>query len=207
MSHLERPQIYLITPPEFDFPSFTHILSAVLDSVEVACLRLSLASNDENRVRRACDTVRDVAHARDVPLVIDTHIGMVKSAGLDGVHLASGSPRSIRSARARLGPDAIVGAFCGVSRHGGMGAAEAGAEYVSFGPVAPTSLGDGAHAEHDLFAWWSEMIEIPVVAEGALDPSRIEALAPVTDFFGIGPEIWGKDDPAGEIGELASGIA
>ena len=36
--------------------------------------------------------------------------------------------------------DAIVGAFCGTSRHDGMTAGEMGADYVSFGPVAAVSL-------------------------------------------------------------------
>ncbi len=206
MSESERPQIYLITPPAFDCESFANLLSLVLDSAEVACLRLSLSSDDENEIQRACDAVREVAHAHDVPLVIDTHIQMVKRTGLDGVHLASGS-RSVRSARAELGPDAIVGAFCGVSRHAGMTAAEAGADYVSFGPAAPTSLGDGLHAEPDLFAWWSEMIEVPVVAEGVLDSACLEALVPVTDFFGIGPEIWSRDDPVRALELLTAAIA
>lgn len=206
MTGSERPQIYLITPPAFDSLIFADRVSAVLDSMEVACLRLSLSSDDESQVQRACDALREVAHSRDVPLVIDTHIQMVRRAGLDGVHLATGS-RSVRSARGALGPDAIVGAFCSASRHDGMTAADAGADYVSFGPAATTSLGDGTHAEHDLFAWWSEMIEVPVVAEGALDAAHIAALAPVTDFFGIGPEIWGHDDPAKAIIELTHAIA
>jgi thiamine-phosphate pyrophosphorylase len=40
------------------------------------------------------------------------------------------------------------------------------------------------------------MIEVPVVAEGALDIELIRAVSPHVDFFGIGDEIWGTDDPA-----------
>ncbi len=205
MFESERPQFYLVTPSEFDSPSFTKSLSAVLDSVEIACLRLNLSSNDESYVQRNCDALRDVTHARDVPLVIDTHFQMVERAGLDGVHLRSGS-RSVRSIRAALGLDAIIGAYCGSSRHDGMIAAESGADYVSFGPVAPTSLGDGGHAEYELFAWWTEMIEVPVVAEGALDLENIGIFASVTDFIGIGPEIWGKEDPVAAVREWEKAI-
>ena len=42
-------------------------------------------------------------------------------------------------------------------------------------------------------------VEVPVVAEGALDAALIRDLAPVTDFFGIGEEIWRTDDPAAEL--------
>ena len=63
-------------------------------------------------------------------------------------------------------------------------------------------LGDGAHAERELFEWWSELIEVPVVAEGALTTALVESLAPVTDFFAIGPEIWGDEDPLARLRAL-----
>ena len=46
------------------------------------------------------------------------------------------------------------------------------------------------------------MIEVPVVAEGALDEALMRTLAPVTDFFAIGDEIWRSDDPAKALGVL-----
>ncbi len=195
MAETEQPHIYLITPPEFELSIFPNALSAVLDAVDVACLRLALSSIDEDRVLRAADAVREVAHARDVPLVIQSHIQLVERLGLDGVHLLDGS-RSVRAARKELGEDAIIGAFCATSRHDGMTAGETGADYVSFGPVAPTPLGDGSYAEAELFGWWSEMIEVSVVAEGALTPELIAGLASMTDFFGVGPEIWDEESPA-----------
>ena len=77
-----------------------------------------------------------------------------------------------------------------------MTAAETGADYVAFGPVGASGLGDGSVAELDLFGWWSEMIEVPCVAEGALTPDLVAALSPVADFVAIGAEIWAADDPA-----------
>ncbi len=150
--------------------------------------------------------MREVAHARDIALVIERHVQMVERLGLDGVHLTDGA-RSVRKTRKDLGADAIIGAFCGASRHDGMTAGEAGADYVAFGPVAATPLGDGTVADPGLFAWWSEMIEVPVVAEGALTPDHIRALTPVTDFFAIGPEIWGTDDPSAALQSLAAAMA
>ncbi len=155
----------------------------------------------KKRIARAADACRELCHARDVAVVISSHIPLAERLGLDGVHLTDGA-RSVRRARKALGPDAIVGAFCGQSRHEGMSAGEAGADYIAFGPVGTSSLGDGTQAEPELFGWWSEMIELPVVAEGALDVDIVAALAPVTDFFGIGDEIWGRDDPAAALGEM-----
>ena len=104
--------------------------------------------------------------------MLDDHHRLAQRLGLDGVHLTDG-PRRLRDVRKTLGQDAIVGAFCGTSRHDGMTAAEIGADYVSFGPVSAGLLGDGTLAEPELFQWWSEMIEVPVVAEGGLTPDAI----------------------------------
>lgn len=201
MPNEDRPQIYLITPPAFTLEVFPDRLAAVLDAVDIACIRLGLATKDEDQIGRAADALREIAHARDVAIVIDTHIRLAERHGLDGVHLPDGA-RNIRKARKDLGDDAIVGSFCGVSRHEGINAAEAGADYVSFGPVGDTALGDGSQATDDLFSWWSEMIEVPVVAEGALTAARVATLAPITDFFAIGEEIWQADDAVAALRAL-----
>jgi thiamine-phosphate pyrophosphorylase len=205
MDEIEQPQIYLITPPEFELDTFPDRLKQVLDTHQVACVRLSLATRDEDRIARAADACREVTHARDIALVIDSHILMVERLGLDGVHLLDG-PRSVRAARKELGEDAIVGAFCGTSRHDGMNAGEAGADYVSFGPIGSTGLGDGSHAEREIFEWWSEVIEVPIVAEGGLDAEQVASFAPVTDFLAFGEEIWREDDAAAALGRLISAI-
>lgn len=201
----ERPQIYLITPPELELGRFPNDLARVLDAHEVACVRLALSTHDEAELSRAADACRDVTHARDVALVIETHFVLAERLGLDGVHLLDGA-RQVRAARKALGPDAIVGSFCGTSRHDGISAGEAGADYISFGPAGVSALGDGRQAEAELFSWWTEMIEIPVVAEGALDVNYVSELTEITDFFGIGAEIWNTDDPVATLTTMTSAI-
>ncbi|GHF67820.1 thiamine phosphate synthase [Seohaeicola zhoushanensis] len=201
MSTQDRPQLYLITPPAFELESFPDRLAAVLDSAEIACVRLDLATRDEDTILRAADALREVTIARDVALVISEHVLLAQRLGLDGVHLRDAA-RSVRAARKTLGPDAIVGCFCGTSRHDGMTAGEAGADYVAFGPVGTSALSDGSQAPFELFEWWSEMIEVPVVAEGALTLDLIRTLAPVTDFFGIGSEIWEAEDAVAALKTL-----
>lgn len=201
MTAEDRPQITLITPPALDLDVFPDLLARVLDTVEIACLRLSLASRDEDDILRAGDAARVVAHQRDVAIVIADHVLMVERLGLDGVHLTDGA-RSVRKVRKDLGADAIVGAFCGTTRHEGMNAIEAGADYAAFGPLGETALGKGERADFDVFEWWSAMIEMPCIAEGALTIELIEKFGPVTDFFGIGPEIWGSDDPVAALKAL-----
>lgn len=202
---LDHPQIYLITPSEFDLSTYPDLLSACLDSTDVGCVRLALGTKDDTRIAKAADALREITHARDVALVIESHVQMVERLGLDGVHLLDAA-RSVKKVRKDLGEDAIVGTFCGNSSHDGMTAGELGADYVSFGPAGQTPLGTGQQAGLDLFEWWSMMIEVPVVAEGALDIDLIRTLAPHVDFFGIGDEIWRTDDPAKTLGDLRTAM-
>ncbi|WP_071797647.1 thiamine phosphate synthase [Natronohydrobacter thiooxidans] len=199
------PQLYLITPPVIDLAVFPDRLARVLDGAEIACLRLALASQDEDAILRTGDALREIAHARDIPLVIADHVLMVERLGLDGVHLQGGHTR-IRKLRESMGQDAIIGAYCGSLRHDGITAGEAGADYVSFGPVGAQALGDGQVAPRDLFEWWSEMIELPVVAEGALSRDLVGSLAPVVDFLAIGEEIWSQEDPLAALRELTEAL-
>lgn len=205
MSQPSRPQITLITPPALDLDIFPDQLAAVMDGVDIACLRLSLASQDADVIARAADACRMVAHARDVAIVIENHVKFVVPHGLDGVHLTDGA-HQVRALRKDLGADAIIGAFCGVSRHDGMNAAEAGADYAAFGPAGETPLGRGEVLAFDLIAWWSQVIEVPCITEGALTLDLIRHYAPVTDFFAIGAEIWGSDNPVAALKGLVAGM-
>ncbi len=198
----DAPQIILLTPPEVD-EAFAPALARVMDGAGIGCLRIALASRDEGRVMRAADRLREAAHARDVAVVIEDHAGLVGRLGLDGVHLTDGA-RSVRRLRKDLGGDAIVGAFCGTSRHDGLTAGELGADYVAFGPVGATALGHGARADADLFAWWSEVVEVPVVAEGALDAHAVGEIGAVADWLAVGEEIWRHDDPLAALRALTA---
>lgn len=197
----DGPGIYLITPPLTDAAPFLPKLAEALDAVEIACVRLRMAGEDEDALRRAADQVREVAHQRDVAVTLTDHFRLVPHLGVDGVHLDN--PRlTVRDARKKLGEDAIVGAFAGTSKHNGMVAAEAGADYIAFGPLVHSALGDGDVAQPHLFVWWSEMIQTPVVAEGGLTLDLARALAPSVDFLALDQAIW--DHPEGPSKALKS---
>jgi thiamine-phosphate pyrophosphorylase len=163
----------------------------------VACIRLGDAG-DEATIRASAAALRPICRAQDIPLLLETHFRLARDLRLDGVHLTDGA-RQVRAARKALGAEATVGAFCGASRHAGMTAGEAGADYVAFGPVGATALGTGELAEPALFAWWAEMIELPVVAEAGLTAAAAARVARDADFLAIGPEIWWAEDPVAAL--------
>jgi thiamine-phosphate pyrophosphorylase len=195
MSQEDHPQIYLITPPVFELSAFAGDLAKVLDNTAIACVRLTLASEDISVISKTADLLRETCHERDVSLVISSHVKLAQTLGLDGVHLPKGG-KSIREVRTELGADAIIGVHAGASQHTGMIAGEAGADYVSFGPLMDTGLGDAEIASRDVFEWWSSVVEVPVVAEGNVSLDLAEQFAPVTDFFALGSELWSAETDA-----------
>ena len=158
-------------------------LARLLDAVPVACVRLDIPAAGEADVSRAADALRPICHDRDIPLLLTGHYRLVRPTGVDGVHL-NGS-RDVRDARTELGKDGLIGAYVGASRHAGMSAGEAGADYISFGPVSDTGLGSGELAPKELFALWSEAIELPVVADGGVTTDVAQDLCDVVDFFAL----------------------
>ena len=101
MAEPSSPQIYLVTPPEIELSQFPDQLARILDARAIACIRIALATREEDRLSRAADILREVAHARDVAIVIDTHLTLAERLGLDGVHLLDGA-RNVRAARKAL---------------------------------------------------------------------------------------------------------
>lgn len=202
----DGPRLYLVTPPLTSAEGFADALSAALDAAAITAVRLRMAAEDEDALKRAADLCRELCHARDVALVLTDHYRLAQPLGLDGVHLADPA-LSVREARKTLGPDAIVGAFGGASRHRAMTLAEAGADYVSLGPVAATALGDGEVASAELFEWWAEMIETPVVAEGGVTADIARALAAHADFIAADAAVWDAEGgPAAGARAMAKAI-
>ena len=202
MTESSDPKIYLITPTDIDLQgSFPEQLSAVFANFDVACLRMGLSSTDEHVLGKTADILRESCHAHDVAIIIERHMLLVESFGLDGVHLTDGA-KNVSKARKLLGSEAIVGAHCAASRHTGLSAGEVGADYVSFGPVTASKLDDGKIARTELFEWWSQLIEVPVVAEGRFDRDSAGLIGQHADFLAFGSEIWAQEDPVTKLREL-----
>jgi thiamine-phosphate pyrophosphorylase len=187
------PRLYLITPPRFELSRLVALVRAAVAHIRIACVRLDAPGAAEADLRTAADALRPICLDADVALVIAEHFRLVAPLGLDGAHVPARA--NLRDVRAAIGKDQILGVDCGTSRHAGLTAAEAGADYVAFRPVAEIGgLGDGAFAPLELFQWWAEMIEIPVVAEGGVNPALAAELAPYADFIAPHLEIWDADD-------------
>jgi thiamine-phosphate pyrophosphorylase len=178
-------RLYLLTPPALP-PDFPDLLAAALDAAEVAALRLNLPGVSDDGLARAVELVRPVTEARGVALVLEGAPSLAVRTGCDGVHFAWGE-WGVVSARRILGEGLQLGVFCGESRDLAMRAGEDGADYVGFGPFA----GGADDAASDVLGWWAELMELPVVAEGAASAGACASLASAgADFVAVGDFVW-----------------
>ena len=199
----QRCRLCLTTPPvATDFPSArtAEALAAALDAGDVACVRLTLGTHDEDTVARAARALMPECHNRGVAFILSDSVGIAGAIGADGVHLYDST--GVGPARRALGADAIVGVCCGTSRHAALVAAEAGADYVAFGPAFAANRGAKSRTDPEgpvaaspevlnVIAWWHEIAVVPCVAFGGIHADNLGALAAAgADFLAVGSALW-----------------
>jgi thiamine-phosphate pyrophosphorylase len=189
-------QLYLISPPEGGPAGLAQDLDVALSAGGIVAFRLRPASMPH----AAAQALRQICAGR-VAFLLQDDVDLALALGADGVHL--GDPAGVRAARARLGPDRILGASCGRSRHAAMLAGEDGADYIAFGEV-------GRRPQPPLFeliAWWNELFVLPCLLQGAFDEASLE-LAAHADFIGVSDEVWRHPDGAAAgVRALRQGLA
>jgi len=191
----ERARLYLITPPRVDdLAAFYRATMEALEGGDVACLQLRLKDGDridETATRAVAATVMSEVQSRGVAVIINDSVDLALELGADGVHVGR-EDTPVADARARLGPDAIVGTTCKSSRHFAMEAGEAGADYVAFGAFYPTGTKEGATpADTDVLSFWQEAMTLPCVAIGGI---TVDNGAPLVragaDFLAVSSGVW-----------------
>ena len=215
-------RLYLITRPvvpDFRFAGTAEALAAALDAGDVACVRLALCTHDEDIVTRAAKALMPECHSRGVAFILTNSINVACAIGADGVHLSDSF--GVGLARRTLGADAIIGVCCGFSRHAALVAAEAGADYVAFGPAFTANRGTEVRtrekrseaASPDVLkaiAWWHEITVVPCVAFGGIRAENLEALATAgADFLAVGSALWAEADgvPNAEASAVARNMS
>ncbi|MDR3516280.1 MAG: thiamine phosphate synthase [Azospirillaceae bacterium] len=202
-------RLYLITPPVLDPITFAPRLAEALDAGDVACVQLRLKGVDDDTVRRTIDHLRPLVQDRDVAFILNDRPDLAAATGCDGVHIGQ-DDTPYPAARQQVGADAIVGVSCMDSRHLALEAADAGADYVAFGPFFPTTTKiTDCVAGLDLLTWWNDLVEIPVVAIGGITPGNCGPLVHAgANFLAVVSAIWDHiDGPGAAVKAFNSAIA
>ncbi len=200
--------LYILTPPALpdDFPK---LLASALDAGEVAALQLRLKNVPDDDIRRAVDDLRPIAQSRGVALILNDRPDLAVETGCDGAHVGS-EDLAPATARTILGPKLQLGVSCYDSRDLALRAGEADADYVAFGAFFPSGTKDtGRRADLELLAWWSELMELPVVAIGGIDAANCAPLVRAgANFLAVTSAVWSHPDgPAAGVRAMNAAIA
>jgi thiamine-phosphate pyrophosphorylase len=199
-----RCRLYLLTPPSLhDLNKFARTLEETLAAGDVACVQLRLKDVDVSTIRHAVQKLMPICHAKDVAFILNDRPDLARDFRCDGVHVGP-EDASYDEARSIMGPDAMIGVTCRDSRHVAMDLAEAGADYVAFGPFFPSTTKDVSDREPvdpEILDIWSKTINVPCVAIGGITVENCEPLvAAGADFLAVTAGVWDyQDGPAAAV--------
>lgn len=193
-SYRNRHQIHLVTDPKRARDSLTRVVRAALRG-GVDWVQLREKSGPALKLYEDAVAVLPTAAELGAEISINDRVDVALATGAHGVHLAA---RSLPPEAARaLMPSGMV---LGVSVHSleeARAAVKAGADYVTFGHVYPTSSKPGLppRGVREL-AEIVESVEVPVLAIGGITTSNVrEVLATGAAGIAIISTILAAEDP------------
>lgn len=153
-------------------------------------------SDDSDRRLKEARTLLRLCRKHKVPLIINDDIELARAVGADGVHLGA-EDAGLRSARLRLGPDAIIGISCYNSMELARKAARAGADYIALGAFFETSTKTTAmRAPLALLEEARHNLRLPIVAIGGISTDNgAELIKAGADMLAVVSGVFGSDDP------------
>lgn len=203
-------RLYLITPPAIaDLPAFLTALEEALSAGDVAALQVRLKDVSDAEIERVTRAVLPVAQAHEVAVIMNDRPDLAAKLNCDGVHIGQ-DDAAYAEARRAVGPERMVGVTCHDSRHLAMEAAEAGADYVAFGAVFPTSTKDApTPCELEVLTIWQETMQTPCVAIGGITAENCGPVAAAgADFLAVSAYVWSHPQgPGAAVKALLAAIA
>ncbi len=159
---LRRARLYLVCGVQSD----RFLAAALRGGVDVVQLRVK--DRDDDAILAAARRYRDACDAAGALLIINDRPDLAATARADGVHIGQ-DDTSVASARAAVGPDAVIG----LSTHSPAQidtAARAEVDYIGVGPVHTTPTKPGRPPVGlELVRYASVHAAVPFFAIGGID--------------------------------------
>jgi len=152
------------------------LLDAVAEAIEggVTLIQLREKEVSSREFYQIALKVKDLAHSKGVPLLINDRLDIALAVNADGLHIGQ-EDLPLKVARKLLGPDKIIGLSVSNLEDAVQGEKE-GADYLGAGAVYPTTSKDVSESPigPDGLKKIKEAVSIPVVGIGGINLFNIE---------------------------------
>jgi thiamine-phosphate pyrophosphorylase len=195
--------VYLVTREEPDTARLAAVVGAAIDG-GVVLVQYRDKSTDAERRRRQAELLRAITSAAGVPLLINDDVDLARAIGADGVHLGR-DDAGIEIARAALGPAAIIGVSCYSDVDRARRLAAAGADYVAFGSMFPSTTKPAATRAPLSVLKEAAGLGVPRAAIGGIDATNAGMLvAAGADLLAVIGAICDAADPRSATRAIAA---
>lgn len=165
--------LYAITPTSLclDPP---RLLAAVESALRGGARLIQYRDKTDEHARRLASVraLRDLCERHRAKLIVNDDVELALEAGAHGVHLGL-DDMGLVEARARLGPDRLIGITCQDSLARARHASEGGADYLAFGAFFPSrTKPDARHATLALLEQARVSTSLPLCAIGGITPQN-----------------------------------
>lgn len=186
--------------------------SAVIQS-GIQALQYRFKGVDKQQRLQTARMLKSQCHACEPPiaLIINDDLELALEVDADGLHLGP-EDTDLRKARRLMGPDKILGASCRGSKQLAQAAAEAGADYLSFGCCFPSTTKPNApllpaQQRADLVET-ARNLGLSALLIGGINSANISQLAPAApDCIAVSSGLFDASDPKQERRTLMQALA
>lgn len=153
--------------------------------------------DDHGRRREEALALRALCREHGALFLINDDVALAAEVAADGVHLGQGD-LALAEARARLGPDAVIGITCHDRLDLAAAAASGGADYLAFGAMYASSSKPAArHCPLPLLTEACARFRLPLVAIGGITPDNAaHVIRAGADAVAVIASLWQADDIA-----------
>ncbi len=186
--------IYLITPETDDTDFLCGIIEKLLKQ-SVALLQYRHKSSDTVLKHRQAEALLAIAHAADVPLIINDDWSLARAIDADGVHLGQSDDDPVM-VRRNLGENKLIGISCYNEFNRAENMAALDVDYLAFGAVFASPTKPFADiADMSLFQK-AKQLGKPTVAIGGISLDNCSQLRDAkADFIAVISGVFDAPDP------------
>jgi thiamine-phosphate pyrophosphorylase len=188
------PQIYLISPPNFDLKDFSKKLENALKNQLVPIFQMRVKNYEPSEIRKISLELKKICHQNNCKFLLNDFHDIALEINADGVHLGA-DDANIFNVRNNSPKNFIIGSSCYDSKELALRSVEQGADYISFGAFfeSKTKKSRGKPSM-EILEWSAREVSLPVSVIGGIDSLNCAVFSEFkVDYLCVISSIWNHE--------------